>query len=148
MTRPSLAAVLWGMMKAFFLQSLKQSSSSGGMDSNSSSLSWPLCLMVLFEEAKPPIFSAVRHSGICEQATFKRHMPCRDFRLLVVSQPGSESREARQRYGWETPGMSLFWGGVDGRVTRAAVAKRYFSIDSRRLRACCSHHRVQIGGQD
>lgn len=49
-----LAVMFWGMMKAFFWQSLKQAKSSGGMGWNSRGLSPPLCLVMLFEEAKPP----------------------------------------------------------------------------------------------
>lgn len=49
-----LAVMFWGMMKAFFWQSLKQAKSSGGMGWNSRGLSLPLCLVMLFEEAKPP----------------------------------------------------------------------------------------------
>lgn len=49
-----LAVMFWGMMKAFFWQSLKQAKSSGGMGWNSRGLASPLCLVMLFEESKPP----------------------------------------------------------------------------------------------
>lgn len=48
-----LSVMFWGMMKAFFWQSLKQAKSSGGMGWNSTGLSLPLCLVTLFEKAKP-----------------------------------------------------------------------------------------------
>lgn len=54
MTLEILAVMFWGMMKAFFWQSLKQAKSSGGMGWNSRGLSSPLCLVMLLEEAKPP----------------------------------------------------------------------------------------------
>lgn len=53
MTLEILAVMFWGMMKAFFWQSLKQAKSSGGMGWNSRGLAAPLCLVMLFEEAKP-----------------------------------------------------------------------------------------------